>query len=54
MPRKISNAELQNKMNTLPLSEILKMLKVYSNTNGVDISANLNKDKNHFKLSTFC
>ena len=39
MPRKISNAELQNKINTLPLSEILKMLKVYSNTNGVDISA---------------
>lgn len=43
MPRKITNTELQNKMNTLSLSEVLNMLKVYADANGVDVSTAKNE-----------
>lgn len=38
IPRKITKEELQNKINTLSLSEILGILNNYSKTTGTDIN----------------
>ena len=41
--RKITNDDVQKKLNTLSINEILCMLDTYSKTTGADISAAKNK-----------
>ena len=41
--RKITNDDVQKKLNTLSINEILGMLDTYSKTTGADISAAKNK-----------